>query len=386
MKVLGIMLAKMTLCMIAVSMSATAADRGTFITSPTPHGDQRWRIGYYEGGEYIDYQKVLMETVRGLMKLGWVERAEIPEQQGEQTHQLWKWLAANAKSDYIEFVADAHYSGNWDEATRERTITIMLDRLNGKGDIDLMIAMGTLAGKDLASDRHKTPTMVLSASDPISAGIVASVEDSGHEHVHAWVDPFRFERQIKVFHDIIGFQTLGVAYEDTVSGRSYAAIETIEKLSKERRFKIERCYTQSDISDSDIAEKSVLACFERFAKSVDAVYVTQQGGVNQRSIPDLARIANAHHIPTFSQAGSEEVKYGFLASLSQAGFKYVGEFHATTIAKVFNGARPNQLDQLFEEPPKIAINLETAEIIGFVPPLLLLGAADEIYQEIALPQ
>ena len=41
-----------------------------------------------------------------------------------------------------------------------------------------------------------------------------------------------------------------------------------------------------------------------------------------------------------------------------------------------------KLLQLFEEPPKIAINLKTAEIIGFDPPIVLLGATDEIFHEI----
>ena len=49
---------------------------------------------------------------------------------------------------------------------------------------------------------------------------------------------------------------------------------------------------------------------------------------------------------------------------------------------MLNGAKPNQIVQLFEEPPKIAINLKTAEIIGFNPPILLLGATDEIFHEI----
>ncbi len=52
------------------------------------------------------------------------------------------------------------------------------------------------------------------------------------------------------------------------------------------------------------------------------------------------------------------------------------------MAKILNGARPRQLDQVFEGPPKIAINLKTAQIIGYDPPVDVLGAADEIYQEI----
>ena len=93
----------------------------------------------------------------------------------------------------------------------------------------------------------------------------------------------------------------------------------------------------------------------------------------------LVEIANEAKIPTFSQSGSEEVKYGFLASLSQAGFKYIGQYHAEILAKMFNGAQPSELPQLFEEPPKIAINIKTAEVIGFNPPVDIMLAADEIF-------
>lgn len=365
---------------------AMGADKGVFSSAPTTNNGQKWRIAYFEGGEYIDYQKIFTETVRALMKLGWIETAEIPPQKGEETKELWNWLSTGGRSKYLEFVQDAHYSTNWDDDLRNKTVETVIRRLNERRDIDLLIAMGTAAGKDFANDRHKTPTIVISASDPLGAGIIKSVEDSGFEHLHAQVDPNRYDRQLRVFHEIIGFKRLGVAYEDSVNGRSYAALDKIEKVSRDRGFEVVHCHTKSDISDSRLAEESVMHCFNELSKSSDAIYVTLQGGVNTRSIPQLVKIANQNHIPTFSQSGSEEVKYGFLVSISQAGFKYVGEFHAEIIAKVLNGAKPNQLGQLFEEPPKIAINLKTAELIGFDPPVVLLGAADEIFREIAVPQ
>jgi ABC-type uncharacterized transport system substrate-binding protein len=234
-------------------------------------------------------------------------------------------------------------------------------------DIDLIIGMGTWAGKDLANETHQTPTIVLSASDAVASGIIKSAADSGYDHVHACVDPFRYERQVRVFHDIVGFKKLGVAYEDSVEGKSYAAVDIIEKVAAERDFKIVKCFTKSDIADTGLAEQSVKDCFGNLAQNADAIYVTVQGGVSLKSIPDLVRIANSHEIPTFSQSGSEEVKYGFLMSISQAGFKYVGQFHAETLGKVFNGATPRQLNQIFEEPKKIAINLKTAKAVGHEP-------------------
>ncbi len=363
-----------------------AAGTGDFSTMPTTKDGKKWRIGYYEGGEYIDYQKIFTETIKGLMKLGWIEQTDIPPQKGEQTKDLWTWLSTQAKSKYLMFVKNGHYSANWDDKTREKTAAEVIKRLNQKKDIDLIVAMGTWAGQDLANDQHTTRTEVISASDPIASGIIKSVEESGYPHLHAQVDPFRYERQVRVFHDIIGFKKLGICYEDTEAGRSYAAVDKVENIAKEREFEIVRAYTKSDVADVKMAEESVKKAFRELVSKCDAIYVTVQGGVSYRSIPELVEIANEAKMPTFSQSGSEEVKYGFLASLSQAGFKYIGQFHAEILAKIFNGAQPGELPQLFEEPPKIAINIKTAEVIGFNPPVDIMLAADEIFNDIEVPK
>jgi ABC-type uncharacterized transport system substrate-binding protein len=385
MKALRKLLVVLFLLVFVTPLKVQSADNFDFATTPRTNNGEKWRVGYYEGGEYIDYQKIFGETVKGLMKLGWIEEVKLPPQKGEQTKQLWDWLATEAESKFLRFVKDAHYSANWDDKIREQTAAAIIKRLNKTRDIDLMIAMGTWAGQDLATNKHSTPTEVISASDPVASGIIKSVEDSGYNHVHAQIDPYRYERQLRVFHEMVGFKKMGICYEDTEAGRSYAAIDKVEKVAKERGFEIVRSFTKSDVADSKLAEESVKQAFRELAKKSDAIYVTVQGGVNYNSISDLVKICNSSQIPTFSQSGSEEVKYGFLASLSQAGFRYIGEFHAEIIAKIFNGAEPRQLPQLFEEPPKIAINLKSAEVIGFNPPVDILLAADEIFQEIQTP-
>lgn len=73
-------------------------------------------------------------------------------------------------------------------------------------------------------------------------------------------------------------------------------------------------------------------------------------------------------------------------SISRAGgFKPAGRFFAATLAQVFNGAKPRQLNQVFEEAQNIAINLKTAELIGFYLHADILAAADEIFGEIEQP-
>ena len=373
------------LILTSVNSLSFDSEKHAFSTAPRTNNGKKWRIAYYEGGPHDNYYYYFVATINGLIDLGWIEPIVIPEQTGNDTKQLWEWLSNNIKSNYIEFVENAYYGANWDNVLREKLKNNVFVRINKDKDINLILAMGSWAGKDLANNKHSVPTLVMSSSDPVNSGIIKSNDDSGYDHIHARVDPLRYERQIRLFHEIIGFQNLGVAYEDSVYGRSYAAIDLIEKVGAERDFHITPCFTQSDIPDQKLAGESVIKCFRELTKKVDAIYVTVQGGVNPETIPELVKITNENRIPTFSQAGSNGVKYGFLMSISRASFKPVGLFHAATIAQIFNGAKPRQLNQLFEESPNIAINLKTAEIVGIYLYADVLAAADEIYNRIDIP-
>jgi len=366
---------------------AHAAEWDAFPNTPTLNHGKKWRVGYLEGGPFRNYPLVLKSTLAGLVSLGWIEPLEYPEETDpEDTTQLWQWLSKNAKSKYIDFAADGYWSCDWDPTQYKDKGENCIKRLATGKDIDLMIAMGTKAGQMLANNDHHVPTIVLSSTDPLSAGIVKSVEDSGFDHIHARLDPERHKRQIRLFHDMFGFKTLGISYENTVEGRSYAAVEDVEAVAAERGFEVVPCYSPNDVQDNSIAYKGLARCMETLAPIVDAVYLTIHTGMDITNLPNVMGPLNKYKVPTFSQGSSEEVENGVLLSISQAGFKHVGRFHAMTMAKIFNGAKPRQLDQVFEDPMRIAINLAEAQAIGYDPPIDILTAADAIYQDIKKPE
>ncbi len=341
---------------------APASEPDHFSTAPVTHDGAKWRIAYYEGGPYTEYEESFIAIVNALAELGWMEPAPGLSAMASN-RKRWKWLARSANSDYLEFVDDAFYSANWDERCRE-TLRVRIIRRLKAGDIDLIIAEGTWAGRDLATNAHQTPVVALSISDPIAAGLVKTGDDPGLDYFHTRVEPDRFGLQLEMFHDIVGFKILGMVYENTDSGRTYAAIDTVYKVAKDRDFDVVTCRVTAGVDDIRVYESDFIECFRKLVKSVDALYVTRHAGVNPGTVPTLARIAIDHRIPTFSQAGAEEVAMGFLMSLSTAEPLAVGRFHAAAIARIFNGARPRELEMTFDTPKKIAINLETAEKIG----------------------
>ncbi|HUH59402.1 MAG TPA: ABC transporter substrate binding protein [Candidimonas sp.] len=359
--------------------TATAA---VFPTEPIAKPDgARWRLGYVESGDYNDYPLTLAEIVDGLQSLGWLRMPQ-PRPEGLGGKDLWNWLAKHTESTTLEFVPDAYWQpGNFDAAQRAPMREAIARRLNDRRDIDLMIAMGTWAGQDMRALGPMVPTIVGSTSDPVAAGISDSAQDSGRDNLHARIEPERYERQVRLFREIVPFKTLGIVYEDSHEGRTYAAVPAVEQVGRELGFTVEHCHAVSSSVSTEAATRNALACYEKLANAhVGGVYVTTHRGVTKDSIGTIAASLAHAKVPSFSMAGSRDVREGILLSLAQADLSYVGLFHAETIARVFHGAKPRQLSQLWIDPPKIALNLATARRIGFDPPVDILLAADEVYE------
>ena len=305
--------------------------------------------------------------------------AEIPENLTGSA--LWEFMAKNTQSAYLELLADAFWEpGDFDAARRPLVRNAIHKRLTEKNDIDLIIAMGTWAGQDMVKLNVPVPTIVLSVSDPVGSGVIKSPEDSGHDNLNARVYPGRYLEQVRLFHDIIPFTRLGLIYENTPEGRTYAAIDDVRAAAKQLGFKVITCEAPFAGASIGETEKKAIVCYEKLAKEADAIYVTTHRATGDGGIKKISSLFRNAKIPSFSMLGAEEVEAGILMSMAQADYSYIGLFHAETIARVFNGAKPRQLTQIWADPKKIVLNLKTTRIIGFDPPVDVLLAGDEVYE------
>lgn len=376
------------LFMITILIAALAAPiessiLGNASTSPTLNKGRKWRIGYYEGGAYKNYTTNLKTIVAGLVKLSWMEPITIPDMTDiEDSEQLWEYLSKHAKSKYLEFKEDAYWSAEWSKEKRALNKNGIIQRLNTQRDIDLILAMGTWAGQDLFNNMHRTPTLAVSVSDPVRSGISATAKDSGLDHFHAKCDPTRYIRQVRLFHRLVKFNKLGVVLEYTAEGRTYAALDDIHQVAQERDFTVVTC----DAPISDDKEKkytdNIIQCHWNLAEKVDAVFVTVHPGIVTERMNELMAPFYAHKIPTWSQRGPDEVKAGALFSVSRGGFKAVGQYYAEVMARVFNGEKPRDINQIFEDPKLVVVNKKVAAMIDFKVPINILRIADEVYETI----
>ncbi|HWR38976.1 MAG TPA: ABC transporter substrate binding protein [Patescibacteria group bacterium] len=360
-------------------MPVRASD-DSFSTAPRQKNGGKWRIGYYEAGPYPSYTLTFGNIVKALAKLGWLDNVDAcPFDSDSRT--IWQWLGTHSVSQYLEFPPDAYYSYNDEEALHGPVRESLLRRLTETTDLDLMLALGTLAAQDLANDRHGVPVMVFSVSNAVKAGIVVSEEDSGRNHVWSHVEPDRYKRQVELFYDIFHFKKLGIVYEDTIAGRSYAALDDVEDLARERGFEIVRAFYDDSVLDPDLYHQNLLEAYRQVATEADAFYLTPYTRLQNERLGDILTPLVAKKLPTLSWS-VRLVPHGVLMAVALADFEYIGAFDAENIARVLNGARPRSLNQIFISPPSIVLNLEAADRIRYVPPFPILLAADKIYLKI----
>ena len=354
----------------------------SFLCTSASAEEKVWRAIYVEGGPFINYQQTLAHTALGLEKLGLIKNAHVAIPQGnESSREMWAWLSANA-TGRIKFMRDGHYSAEWDSDARPLIKEAILNRIQHRKDVDFIICMGTWAGLDMAEKDLGIPVFSMSVTDAVSAGIVASVEDSGKDNVHAQLEPGRFRRQLSMFHEIFKFKRLGVPFEDTPEGRQTCSMSEIEATAKELGIELVTASAPLDLPNGEEAFKNLKGCVDRLLENkVDALYLTYTSTPVHRIASLLQPVSDAG-IPSFAQAGPQLVEYGVLMSLAQASFADIGTFEAEAIAAVINGKKARDVNQVFEPELGLAINLKTAVTVGWNPPLEILAAVDEIYKQV----
>lgn len=383
-KITAILLLIIIITATLVESSASVQSEEQYM--PKTNNGHKWRIGYCETEPFSNYSGILNSIINGLQEYGWLENTQsLPYSEGQDdTGAMWNWLSKNNVSEYLEFPEDAHYTlSTMKIANGKKPEDIIIDRLNSKKDIDLMIVMGTKAGILLGNDKHSVPIFVFSASNAYTSGIVKDVEYSGNSHIWAHMDTNRFKRQLQVFNDVFKFKKIGIVYEDSELGKSYTALNDIEYIAKERGFSIEREFVNESkgTHDAERYRNDLKAAYKRLAQKVDAFYITA-ATIDPKWLPELLEPFYKEKIPVFSQLGSDEVKAGALMSITYFDFPNMGRFGADTIIQALSGVPVEKLKQTYENTPQIILNLEVAKKIDYKPSFDIMLVADKIYNKI----
>ena len=342
-----------------------------------------FRLIYVESGPFKEYPPIIQGLALGLKKRGLIDNCLVPtSNEMTSVEGMWAWLSENAGGDKVEFLADGFYTANYSHERWAEIPGEILKRIRERKDVDCILSLGSWASKDIAKLDTDVSIIVCGVTNAVAAGIVPSIEDSGKDSLVAVVFPNRVENQVKIFHSIFNFKRMGIAYDDSDSGRNSISLKDIEQATHDLNIELVHCKNIFNIEDVNLSAERLKQCHKQLVQEkVDAVYLTYNLAITKETMPKVLKPILDAKLPTFSQQGGYDVRNGVLMSISdESGDKAEGEFCANLVSKIIDGVMPRKLNQIFNLPIRLDLNIHNASIIGWDPSLEVLVKVDNFYQ------
>ncbi|MCL2081979.1 MAG: hypothetical protein FWH04_01910 [Oscillospiraceae bacterium] len=366
----------LTIVALALLLGATAPWGFTY-TEPLSSAREKsdvLRVGYIESESYPAFTHGLTGIAAGLEERGIISGFDADFDEAD-SYTVWKSMV-NSDSSTIQFAEDMFFSIKSMGAEKAAMC------LNS-GEIDFLIAIGTVAGIFVSESETKNDFMVLGSANPILSGIVKSETERFKPNSYAYIDLSRYRRQVDIAHNIFGFTKLGVVYEDSAAAYAYSGIDQAELSAEAKGFVITARHVDEAQDESDMERyyselKNAYA--ELIAEGIDALYITT-ATTEDHMLPWLLEDITSAGIPTISQVGESQVKNGVMLGITLEDPMDQGRFIADLLEQYLDGTPIDQLPQVYEIVPKIFYNYDAAISGGIRLSFKNLLSFDEIYRD-----
>lgn len=359
----------------------TTGEDGLAYAPTQKPGGGKFSIGFIDLDPYPYTAQMLYDVVEGLKADGWITYESLPfDHDDTDARELIRWLSRQDLGPYIRFRDDANYYTLVDDP--DAVLESYEAHAKAK-DIDLMLAWSTSTARYASEYANDIPVIAYPIADPLGSGIVMDAEFSGVHNVWAHTDPARYRRQMMVFHEVVNFKKVGlIFYEESI-----AAVPDYTAMAEQLGVTI--VPQKVEPLSADMTDEQVTAYYENYLSictrmieqdGIDAFILTTDMIKNDDYLDKLIRLFNEAKIPVFVQSGGNFVQAGCLMTVEAVDSKDVGRFVANTIGKVLNGAKPEELNQLYVSTPYLMLNLDASRTLDIDLPFEMLISCERIYQ------
>ncbi|CCQ92245.1 ABC-type uncharacterized transport system,periplasmic component [[Clostridium] ultunense Esp] len=233
--------------------------------------------------------------------------------------------------------------------------------------VDLILAIATPTAQAAAQTTKDIPIVITAVTDPVSAGLVASMEKPGG-NVTGTTDMNPVKEQLQLVTRLTTGKRLGILYN---SGESNSEVQV--KMAQDAAKELGLTVELSAVTNSS----EVKAAAESLSSKVDAFYVPTDNTVVS-ALEAVIGVAEAKKIPLVVGEG-DSVKRGGLITYG-IDYYQLGYQTGEMAVKILKGeAKPADMPVESQKNLKLYVNETEAKKVGIEIPQDLLDKADEKY-------
>jgi len=235
--------------------------------------------------------------------------------------------------------------------------------------VDIAVGIATPTAQALVNALTDSTVVFTAVTDPVSAGLVESLERSG-PNVTGISDMTPVREQIEFLNSVTPIKRLGHVYTS-----SEANAVTLAKMAREACGELGIQFVEATITNSAEVKQAT----QTIAGRVDGIYVSTDNTVVS-ALSALTEVAMEHGIPVMSADPSSAEKFDVLAAW---GFDYykMGRATGRLIAELLEGADPAGIPTRFMTDPEdidLLINLDVANKLGLSFPQDVMDSASTV--------
>ena len=303
-------------------------------------------------------------TVVGVVRDGPPERPLIP------VDVIEKELAALTGDEFdVRIPEDKRLDGDWTLAG----VRAALKRLLADPEVDIVLCFGVVACNEASLIPNLPKPMIASiVVDPGLQSFPIKDGASGKRNF-IYVTNFRsIDSDIQAFKTAVDFKNLGILVDK-------ATLDALPVLEDQKAIQLQRDQgvTVTVIKVGDSLDEAIAA----IPATVDAIYITPLYRFSAGAIRRLSDALIERRLPSFSLYGVSEVEMGLL--LANGGRSEdqirVARRIALNIQRILLGERPRDVPVALQQAQRLAINMRTAEAIGYSPSYAVLTDAEQLF-------
>lgn len=285
----------------------------------------------------------------------------------------------------LSMPASKRVHGNWSlEGIRDA-----LRRQLADPDVDIVITTGLISSHIAAGIRELPKPVIASIVADMQLQEFPAVRMSGKvvsgkpnfvylarvrtdEEGSATFEQTNIDEAIDIFHDAVGFDHLAILLDSLT-------VETIPGLAAD---KADAVGSRLGVETTVVPFRdSVASALDALPADADAVLVGPLLRLDDAAIRSLAEGLIELGLPSFALIGRSELANGLLMTSGgreEDAVRYSRRL-ALNVQRILLGDDPAEIDVRIAEPQRLAINMQTAEAIGFYPRYAVLMDAEQLY-------
>jgi putative ABC transport system substrate-binding protein len=231
---------------------------------------------------------------------------------------------------------------------------------------DLVLAIATPTAQACAQAIKQIPILITAVTDPVGAGLVASLEKPG-ANISGMTDMSPVDRQVDLIREFIpGVKRIGMIY-NSGEANSVSILNVLKKECAARGIEVEEA-TVTNSSGVTQAARSLVG-------RADAVYIPTDNTVVS-VFEAITKVCVENKLPLFA-ADVDSVPRGAIAALA-IDYYQMGRQTALMAERVFNGEDTATMEVETLQDLKLYVNPGKAIEMGLTVPDSVMRSADEI--------